>query len=140
MDNKRIKSNSFSQLEEIKKTRDYLRQYSVFRKLWEKSVEDKISFGNPTENEKDPDTNESCQGFAISKMFEIRRFVMSIRNSNERTLLFLYYIHGENFEDCARRMQISDRTARRLHHSALRSASLRLCEYIDRINNTVCYE
>ena len=56
---------------------------------------------------------------ARAKMFEIRHFILSLPNSNEKILLYLHYIDCEPIERCAGIMSISRSSAFRLKRKAL---------------------
>ena len=62
---------------------------------------------------------------ASAKMFEIRHFILSLPNSNEKILLYLHYIDCEPIERCAGIMSISRSSAFRLKRKALALA----CKY-----------
>ncbi len=53
------------------------------------------------------------------KMFEIRHFILSLPNSNEKILLYLHYIDCEPIERCGNIMGISRSSAFRLKKKAL---------------------
>ena len=64
------------------------------------------------------------------KMFEIRRFVLSLGNCNEKLFLFYHYIHGESVERCGELLKISRRSAFRLKKRALAFAGRKLETYL----------
>lgn len=117
----------------LSETCTYLEGYSAFRRLLEGGKYDKKYFGNPIieyekyQNEAD---NKALHTALRLKMFEIRRFVLSIPGRDEKTFLFLRYIHGETMESCAEKMHISPRNVYRLKNSALSMAALYRDEYL----------
>lgn len=119
----------------IKKAEDYLSEYTVFRKLLEMNIYEKNYFGKS-------DKTLDVEGKALAlpgsepeirmKMFEIRRFVLSLGNCNEKLFLFYHYVHGESVERCAELIKISRRSAFRLKHRALSFAGRKLESYFER--------
>ena len=108
--------------DELRGTRKYLSEYSVFRKIWESSLKENNRFGNPTLYSDTQGNSESKNDIAAEarvKMFEIRRFVTSLPGGDEKLFLFLRYIHGETAESCAEKMGLSARHAYRLQKSAI---------------------
>ena len=108
--------------EQISAMRKYLSGYSVFRNIWESSLNDANHFGNPinaAQFDGDPSPKNDLAAEARVKMFEIRRFVTSLPGSDEKLFLFLRYIHGETAESCAAKMHISPRQSYRLQQMAL---------------------
>ena len=60
---------------------------------------------------------------ARAKMFEIRHFVVGMKNGDEKLLLYYHYIRGESIEKCAELLGISRSSGFRLKKRALRMAA-----------------
>ena len=124
----------------IEAARKYLSEYTVFRKLLEMNEYEKKYFGK---SEKTVDIEgkryllPGSDGEIRMKMFEIRRFVLSLGNCNEKLLLFYHYVHGESVERCAELMKISRRSAFRLKRRALAFAGRKLERYFEEMKNGV---
>jgi hypothetical protein len=124
----------------IEAARKYLSEYTVFRKLLEMNEYEKKYFGK---SEKTVDIEgkryllPGSEGEIRMKMFEIRRFVLSLGNCNEKLLLFYHYVHGESVERCAELMKISRRSAFRLKRRALAFAGRKLERYFEEMKNGV---
>jgi DNA-directed RNA polymerase specialized sigma subunit len=54
-----------------------------------------------------------------AKMFEVKRFVLSLGNCNEKLILYYYYIREETVERCAELIGISRRSGFRLKSRAI---------------------
>ena len=61
---------------------------------------------------------------ARARMFEIRHFIMSLPNSDEKLFLYYHYVKGESVVRCGELLGISRSGAFRMHHRALRIAAL----------------
>ena len=124
----------------IKKAEEYLSEYTVFRKLLEMNIYEKNYFGKS-----DKTLDPEGKAFALPgseteirmKMFEIRRFVLSLGNCNEKLLLFYHYVHGESVERCAELIKISRRSAFRLKRRSLAFAGRKLDAYFEKQKNGV---
>lgn len=114
-----------------------LSEYSVFRKLLDMDLYNKQYFGNAEILSKN-DRHESMLAVESSrittKMFELRRFVLSLGGCNEKLFLFYHYIHGESVGRVAELMGISRRSAFRLKKRALDFAATRYSIYLKKIN------
>ncbi len=101
-----------------KETESYLKGYAFCKRLLNLKNHEK----------KYPETLEWERGFpsemslAKAKMFEIRHFILSLPNSNEKMLLYFHYIRGDSVEKCGELLGVSRATAFRLHDRALRTA------------------
>ena len=115
--------------------REYLSEYAVFRKLIEMNNYEKNYFGK-SEKSLDPEGKllalPGSEPDIRLKMFEIRRFVLSLGNCNEKLFLFYHYIHGESVERCAELIKISRRSAFRLKKRALAFAGRKLERYFEK--------
>ena len=61
--------------------------------------------------------------FARPRMYEIRNFIMSLENSDEKLLLYYHFIKGEPIEKCAELLGISRSSGFRLKNRALDMAA-----------------
>ncbi|MBE6556109.1 MAG: hypothetical protein E7664_00010 [Ruminococcaceae bacterium] len=59
---------------------------------------------------------------ARARMYEIRHFVMSLANSDEKLFLYYHYIKGESVERCGELLHLSRASAFRLKSRALARA------------------
>ena len=59
---------------------------------------------------------------ARAKMYEIRHFIMRMKNSDEKLLLYYHYVRGESVERCAELLGISRSSGFRLKKRALQKA------------------
>ena len=99
-------------LEEMK---NFLSGYKLSRDLLElEKYEREFLRSREWANERPGDLS-----LARAKMFEIRHFILSLPNSNEKILLYLHYIDCEPIERCAGIMSISRSSAFRLKRKAL---------------------
>ena len=118
----------------------YLSEYSVFRRMKEMDKYELDYFGKSEEYMDMMGRELSLPGaksVATSKLFEIRRFVMSLGNCNEKVFLFYHYIHGESVGRCAELMGQAPRSAFRLKKRALIYAGLRLDTYLKKHKESV---
>ena len=111
-----------------------LSEYSVFRKLLDMHNYNNNYFGNAEIFQKNEAQRrgESFPGDKceiMARMFEIRRFVLSLGAENEKLFLFYHYVHGESVGRVAELMRISRRSAFRLKSRALEYAAVRYPEY-----------
>ena len=101
--------------ENIKRVENYLKGYMINRKLlMMKNYETK--YFDTCEWE-----SETPVEFAVvrAKMYQTRHFVLNIKNSNEKLLLYYHFIRGESVERCAELLGISRSSAFRLKKKAL---------------------
>ena len=111
-----------------------LSEYSVFRKLLDMHNYNNEYFGNAEIFHKNEQQRrgESLPGdshYIMLRMFDLRRFVLSLDGANEKLFLFYHYIHGESVGRVAELMRISRRSAFRLKSRALEYAAARYPEY-----------
>lgn len=59
-----------------------------------------------------------------NRMYTVRRFIMSLGDSDQKTLLFYHYIKGFSVEKCAELMNIGRTSAFRLKKKALSTAKI----------------
>jgi len=67
-----------------------------------------------------PEENEAC---LMAKLYEIRAFILSIPETDEKLLLYYHYVHGESLMRCAELLEISRASVYRLKKRALASAA-----------------
>ena len=116
-----------------------LSEYSVFRKLLDMDLYNKQYFGNAEillKNDKHEAMLASESSRISTKMFELRRFVLSLGGCNEKLFLFYHYIHGESVGRVAELMGISRRSAFRLKKRALDFAAARYPIYLKKIGDS----
>ena len=70
-----------------------------------------------------PDLSRETEVYLKAKMYEIRAFVLSLGDCDEKLLLYYHYIHGESFGRCAELLCVSRATVYRLRRRALRTAA-----------------
>ena len=99
---------------EIQIVDNYLRGYILYQKLLRLDRYERTYFGYRDSEEAIPD-----EPIAKAKMFEIRHFIMSLENSDEKLLLYYHYIRGETVEKCAELLGISRSSGFRLKKKAL---------------------
>lgn len=116
-----------------------LSEYSVFRKLLDMDLYNKQYFGNAEillKKEKQEVLFSTESSRITTKMFELRRFVLSLGGCNEKLFLFYHYIHGESVGRVAELMGISRRSAFRLKKRALDFAASRYPIYLKKVEET----
>ena len=114
-----------------------LSEYSVFRKHLDMLNYDKEYFGNAEIFRKSKEKSVCLPGdrpHITARMFDLRRFVLSLDATNEKLFLFYHYIHGESVGKVAELMRISRRSAFRLKSRALEYAAVRYPEYRRKTN------
>ena len=111
-----------------------LSEYSVFRKLLDMQNYNNEYFGNAeifrkNERKRQGESLPGDKPDIMARMFDLRRFVLSLDATNEKLFLFYHYIHGESVGRVAELMRISRRSAFRLKARALEYAAARYPEY-----------
>ncbi len=105
--------------EDLKATDAYLRGYGFSQRL--------IMLRDYEEKYFDTHrwANESPVEFSVArtKMYEVRHFIMSLENSNEKLMLYYHYVRGESVERCAELLGISRSSGFRLKRRALMRAA-----------------
>ena len=109
--------------ENIKKIEEYLKGYSLNRKLVELEKYEKEYFGGGKEAEWEEQELPADLPLARARMFEIKHFVMALPNCEEKLLLYYHYIKGESMENCAELLGVSRSTAYRIKDKALTLAA-----------------
>lgn len=116
--------------------------YSAFRKLLDMKLYNDEYFGN-TEILLKKERFQSGIIYPgdshdiVARMFEVRRFVLSLNSCNEKLFLFYHYIHGESTGRVAELMKISRRSAFRLKHRALEYAAARYPIYLQNADKEI---
>ncbi|MBQ8140138.1 MAG: DUF1492 domain-containing protein [Clostridia bacterium] len=105
----------FDEEEKIRLTDDYLKGYQLNRKLLRLDRYEKEYFHT---DEGDVEAFGEAP-LARARMFEIRHFIMEMRNCDEKLMLYYHYIKGESVERCAELLGISRSTAFRMKRRAL---------------------
>ena len=102
--------------EEIRTIEDYLKGYALNEKLLKLDKYERSFFAYDDRKEEYP----SCDAtLCRAKMFEIRHFIMGMKNGDEKLLLYYHYIRGESVERCAEMLGISRSSGFRLKKRAL---------------------
>ena len=105
----------FSSERSLEEMKNYLSGYKLYRDLLElEKYEREFLRSHEWATERPGDLS-----LARATMFEIRHFILSLPNSNEKILLYLHYIDCEPIERCAGIMSISRSSAFRLKKKAL---------------------
>jgi len=99
---------------------DYLRGYSFHEKLIEMDEYERSYFYPREEGEE----GRGEIPLARVKLFEIRHFIMSMDNSDEKLLLYYHYVRGDSIERCSELLGVARCTAFRMKKRALRLAVL----------------
>ena len=104
--------------EEYEIIENYLKSYKFCRRVLSlKNYEDK--YFDTLEWE-----CESPAEFSIAraKMFEVRHFILGMKNGNEKLFLYYHYVHCNSVERCAELLGISRASGFRMKKKALASA------------------
>ena len=104
---------------EIKEIDNYLKGYALNMKLLRLDRYERSYFGY--KDGEDSVFNDAP--LARARMFEIRHFIMEMKNSDEKLLLYYHYVRGESVEKCAELLGISRSSAFRLKKRALTLAA-----------------
>lgn len=101
--------------EEIKITENFLKSYLLNQKLLRLDRYEREFFGAVgSEAEGMPETR-----LARPRMYDVRHFIMSMPNSDEKLLLYYHYVRGQSVEKCADLFGISRSSAFRKKKAAL---------------------
>lgn len=108
--------------EDIRSVEEYLKGYSLNRKLVELEKYEKEYFGGDEAEWEERELPAELP-LARVRMFEIRHFVMGLENCEEKLLLYYRYIKGESIENCAELLNVSRSTAYRIKDRAMNLAA-----------------
>ena len=104
---------------EIKETENFLKGYALNMKLLRLDRYERTYFGY-----RDGDDGAFNDApLARARMFEIRHFIMEMKNSDEKLLLYYHYVRCEPVEKCAELLGISRSSGFRLKKKALALAA-----------------
>ena len=109
MDNKTIDE------EKIKEIENYLLGYSLNRKLLRMDRYEREYYGKSALDFESPGEVP----LARARMYEVRHFIMSIHNCDEKLFLYYRYVKGETVERCAEMLGISRAGGFRMRKRAL---------------------
>lgn len=98
----------------------FFEEYRFFLKSLEMSRYEREYFGDCKGDE---GASLGDEVLLRAKMYEIKRFILSMPGSYERLFLYYHYIRGESVEKCAELLDISRRSAFRLKKKALLHAA-----------------
>ena len=104
--------------EEFSAVEDYLMTYGFYKKLLRIDKYEQEFFSDKS---KSPDLLDRSSEIALAhaKMFEVRHFIMSMQNCDEKLFLYHHYVHCNSVERCAELIGISRSSAFRLKKRAL---------------------
>lgn len=108
--------------EEFSAVENYLNTYGFCRKLLKLDKYEQDYFSGDLQ-QGDALDRPSELSLAHAKMFEVRHFIMSMQNCDEKLLLYYHYIRGNPVEKCAELIGISRSSAFRLKKRALTLAA-----------------
>ncbi len=100
-------------------TENYLLGYTTNQKLLRLAKYEADYFGGGNKGE---GVMPSEAPLARARMYEVRHFILSLDNSDEKLLLYYHYIKGESVDRCAELLGVSSRTAFRIKARALQMA------------------
>ena len=107
--------------EEIRRMDRYLRGYETYRRFLALDRYEREFLGY----EERLDEMTGDVSMARARMFEVRQFILSLKNSDEKLLLYYHYVRGESVERCGELLGISRAGAYRLKRRALILAAKR---------------
>jgi DNA-directed RNA polymerase specialized sigma subunit len=114
--------------EKMKEIENYLLGYGLDRKLLKMDRYEREYYGN--ENSLDLESPGEVP-LARARMYEVRHFVMSTCNCDEKLFLYYRYVKGETVERCAEMLGISRASGFRMRKRALLMAYRMLFEKKD---------
>ena len=109
--------------EEIKETEEYLLGYSLNRKLLRMDRYEREYYGANAGLDLEAPGEVPL---ARARMYEVRHFIMSLHNCDEKLFLYYRYVRGESVERCAELLGISRASGFRMRKRALSLAYRRL--------------
>lgn len=106
--------------QKLRATEDYLKGYALCEKMLKLDKYERAYFAY---DERNSEYKSNDCALCRAKMFEIRHFIMSMKNSDEKLLLYYHYIRGETVERCAELLGISRSSGFRLKKKAVALAA-----------------
>ena len=103
-----------------KEIENFLRGYCMNQKMLRMEKYEREFFGDEALRGDDGMPSESS--LARARMFEVRHFILSLENSDEKLFLYYHYVKGDSVERCSELLGISVRTAYRLKARSLELA------------------
>lgn len=107
--------------EEINKVNIFLKGYGIYRSFLRMDRYEKDFF----EYDSTLDEIGGDLSMARARMFEVRHFILSLDNCDEKLLLYFHFVRGESVERCGELLGISRTSAFRLKKKALALAARR---------------
>ena len=101
--------------EKIKEVENYLLSYSLNSKMLKMDRYEREYYGKRTLDLESP----GDVPLARARMYEVRHFIMSIQNCDEKLFLYYRYVKGETVERCAEMLGISRASGFRMRKRAL---------------------
>ena len=105
----------------VSEVEQYLESYRTFVRMMEMNEYERTYFA-PVSPYAGVRTEES-EAYLQGRLYEIRAFILSIPQCEEKLFLYYHYVHGENPTRCAELLGVSRATAYRLRTRALRIAA-----------------
>ena len=106
--------------EKITTAENYLLGYGLDRKLLKMDRYEREYYGN--QNSLDLESPGEVP-LARARMYEVRHFIMSLRNCDEKLFLYYRYVKGETVERCAELLGIARSSGFRLKKKAIALAA-----------------
>ena len=107
--------------EKISEVENYLLGYGLNRKLLKMDRYEREYYGRGDALDLEAPGEVPL---ARARMYEVRHFIMSLNNCDEKLFLYYHYVKGESVVRCGELLGISRSGAFRMHHRALRIAAL----------------
>ena len=105
----------------LREVEGYLSSYRASERMLEMNRYERDYF--PPLRRVTTDFSAESEVYLKAKMYEIRAFVLSLPDCDEKLLLYYHYIHGETLMRCAELLDVSRATVYRLKKRALYSAA-----------------
>ena len=111
---------------EMKAVECYLADYRTYSEMIRMNRYERDYFAARQANA--PEALEDSELYLRHKLYEIRQFILSLPDSNEKLLLYYRYVHGESVTTCAELLGISRAGAYRMYRRALKGAAICFAE------------
>ena len=105
----------------VRAVENYLLNYDTYQKMICMNRYEKAYFA--AIHSRATEIAEEKEEYLRAKLYEIRAFILSLPDCNEKLFLYYYYVHGESIMRCAEMLYVSRATAYRLKKSALHTAA-----------------